>query len=355
MSDASAATDDLADRLLDAQVAWLLSRLSRDEVLAHLAEDVDDLLALATHVSLGDAVEPQALKQLVRTALERVPPSAVASTMGEVVADAVHAGPTVELTAADLVDRDQLEAALAAAQGHTDLVALVLDRVAESPLAATVASRFVARVVGDVLATNRAVADRIPGMGSLMSLGTSVAGRVAGAADKQFEAVFGDTATGKGASFAVRRLNKLVVETLRDPTTLAAALEVFDMYAEEPLRTLLATVLAEGRLGDADELRRLAGLAQDLVIGAAPSPPVQALADALVDGFFAVYGTESLATLVVDLGLDRDEVLAHAGRLVPPLLDRALASGEVERVLRARLAPFFASPEVAAILAQRAQ
>lgn len=336
----------MADRLLDAQVAWLLTRLSGPQVTDGLDEDVDDLMALAGRVTVSEAVDPEAVKALLRSVLERVPAGAAASTLTEVAADVVHAGPTVELTARDLLDRDQLESALAAAQDHTDLVALVLDKAAESPLAATVASRFVARVVGDVLATNRAVAERIPGMGSLMSLGTSMAGRVAGAADKQFEAVFGDTASGKGATFAVRRLNKLLVETLRDPTALAAALEVFDMYADEPLRGLLA----EGRLGDREELHRLAGLVQDVVIRAAPAPPVLALVDRLVDGFLAAYGPEPVAVLLDDLGIDREEILAHARRVVPPLLDRVVASGEAERLLRARLAPFWASAEVAAIL-----
>ena len=47
-----------------------------------------------------------------------------------------------------------------------------------------------------------------------------------GAADKQFESLLGDT-VGKGGTYAVRRLNKIVVDTLLDPTTGEAALQVW--------------------------------------------------------------------------------------------------------------------------------
>ncbi|WP_141012473.1 enoyl-CoA hydratase/isomerase family protein [Nocardioides sambongensis] len=337
----------IADRLLDAQIAWLLSRLDGPEVSARLAEEVDDLLAVAARISLAHAVPPAALKELVALLLERVPSGAAASTATGVAADAAYDGPGVDATVADLISRDHVEALLSAAAERADLVEAALERIARSPLAATVAARFVARIVGDVLATNRAVAERIPGVGGLVSLGSSMAGRVAGIADKQVEALLGDTAE-RGAAFAMRRLNRLVVETLRDPTTVAAALEVFDLYATAPLSSL-----SGARHGDRTEVHRLAGLVQDVVIDAAPSAPVRDLVDRLVDGFYAVYGEESLAVLVEDLGLDRDAIVEVARATVPDLLERAVASGEVERILRARLQPFFASPEVAAILDER--
>ena len=75
-----------------------------------------------------------------------------------------------------LADRDQVEAVV------DSLLALhpVLERVGESladvTLVGTVASRFMGRVVGEVVNANQAVADKVPGLGSLMSMGTSAAG-----------------------------------------------------------------------------------------------------------------------------------------------------------------------------------
>lgn len=336
-----------ADRLLDAQVAWLLDRITGAGLADVLAADIDDLLDAGTRLPVGDLVEPAAIKSLLRLVLERVPSSAAASTVVGIGADRAYDGPDTPFVASEVIDRDQLDALLGEALAHPELLARFLDKVAESPLAASVASRFVTRIVGDVLATNRAVAEKIPGVGSLVSLGSSVAGNVArgmaGAADKQLDALLGDTA-GKGATFAMRRLNKLLVETLSDPTARAAVLQVFDLYADQPISGGLKDV------GEREDVHRLAGLLQDVLIGAAASDPVLELVDAMVDGFFAVYGTEPVTTLVDDLGITRDELLAQATALLPGAVAKVVESGEAERLIRVRLAPFYASPEVAAIL-----
>lgn len=332
-----------AQQLLDAQVSWLLSQLEGDALTTHLDADVAALLAIGEQVSVGSLVSPDIAKDVLHLLLERLPASATASTLVDLVARTAYAGPAEPFTIADVVDRDQLEALLDEVLQRADLVGAVLDRVAESPLAASLAARLVTRLVGDVIATNRAVADKIPGLGSLVSLGGSVAGAAGSIAGKQLESLMGDTA-GKGATLAVRRLNRLIVETMKDPAAKQAALQVFDLYAGESVGQL-------HRTGTEEDLLRLAGLVQDMAISGGTAAPVLAFVDALVDGFFEVYGEHPAATLLTDLGLEAGDVTALAQRAVPPLLAAAVATGEVERMLRERLAPFYASPEVAAILA----
>lgn len=332
----------LADRLLDAQVAWLLDRLTGQVLLDAIAGDVDDLLDAGTRMTVAELVDPAAVKELGRLLVTSVPPSTAASTLVSTAADIAWEGPDEPFALADLIDRENVEGLVDEALALTDVVEAFLERIAESPLVATVAARFVGRIVNDVVQANRAVAEKIPGVGSLISFGANAAGKAIGVADKQFEQLLGDTA-GKGAAFAMRRLNKVVIETLKDPTARAAALEVFDLYAAEPLPRL-------DRLGSRADLHRFAGLLQDIVIAGAPTDPVLALMDALVDGFFAVYGAHPVTSLIEDLDLTRDDLVAHATAIVPRALDAARTSGELEPLIRSRLAPFFASPEVAAIL-----
>lgn len=332
----------LADQLLDAQVSWLVGQLTGPELPDLVARDVDALLDVGTRIDVGTLVDADDVKKLVRLIVTAVPPSTAASTLVGEAADVAWAGPTEPFALSDLIDRENVEGLVDEALAMTDVVAAFLDSIAESPLVATLAARFVGRIVNDVVAANRAVAEKIPGVGSLMSLGASVGGKVIGAADKQFEQLLGDTA-GKSAAFAVKRLNKVVVETMKDPTAREAALQVFDLYADEPLPQLKS-------LGTKKDLHRVAGLLQDIVIAGAPTDPVTSLADALVDGFFRVYGEHPVSSLIEDLGLTRDDIVEHALVAVPRVLAAAHATGDLEALLRSRLEPFFASPEVAAIL-----
>lgn len=336
------APDSVAQRLLDAQVTWLLERLTGPGVTEVIAEDVDDLLAAGTRIPLGALVGADEVKDLIHFLLTTVPASSAASTLVEAGADAVHDGPGERFTLAQVIDRENVESLVAEVLGMTDLAEKFLDQLTESPLVATMASRFVGRIINDVVASNRAMAEKIPGVGSLVSFGANAAGKVMGGVDKQIEAMLGDTA-GKGAVFAMKRLNKVVLDTLKDPTAKAAALQVFDLYADQPVVRL-------EQLGTREDTQRVAGLLQDIVIAGAPTEPVLALVDALVDAFYATYGETPVTTLLEELDVTRDDIVRHAGAIVPGLLATAHSSGELERLVRGRLEPFFTSPEVAAIL-----
>lgn len=330
----------LAERLLDAQVAWLVGRLTGDELSDLVERDLRALFDLESRITLADLVDAERAKQVVRHALATVPPSTGASTVVTMVADVVYDGPEASYTLGEVVSREDVERLAEAALSRTDLVARVLDDISASPLASTLASRFVGRLVGEVLQSNRAAAEKIPGLGALVALGVGAAGVVAGAADKQIEGVLG-----MGATFATRRLNRVLVETLKDPAARAAVLEVYDLYADRPIPHLRDSTKRK-------DVHRAAGLLQDLAISGATSEPVLALADALVEAFWRIYGDHPAAAFADDLGLDRDAVISEASRLAAVAVAAAHGNGDLERLVRERLAPFYASPEVAAILGE---
>jgi hypothetical protein len=333
--------DDLARRLLDAQVAWTVGRLTGPGLADLVPDRVDSVLGVAARTTLGDAVAPDGIKALVHRLAGRVPPSAAASTFAAVVAGALHEGPDRPFSAGQVVDRDRVEAIVDELLARTDLLEAALDDLSRSPEVAGLAARFLGRIVQDVLQTNRAVAERIPGVGSLVSLGSNAAGLVTGVADKQIGQLVGGTA-GKGATFAMRRLNKVLVETLRDPAARTALVGIYDLYADQPVDRRV--------VGDLADVERLAGIVQDIAIDALPSEPVLAFADRLVDRFLGVYGDLPAATLLEDLGITRDDVVAHVTAIAPRVLAAAHESGELERLVRAELEPFYASAEVRDIL-----
>lgn len=335
-------TPALAEQLLDAQVAWVCARVTGDEQEALIDRLVDDAVRIAETTAIADLVEADRVTELTRLLLTRVPAAAVASTMAETGARIVYDNPAGEYTLRGLIDRENVERLTDEILALTPSLERILDDLTRSPLVAALASRFVGRIVNDVLAGNRAVAEKIPGVGSLVSLGSSVAGKAIGKTGEQFGELFGDTAA-KGAEFAMSRLNKIIVTTLNDPQTRTAVLEVFDLYADRPAGRNSEVV-------DLDDAVRIAGLAQDIAIAGAAAEPVLALVDAFVHGFFATYAEHPAAVLIDDLGLTRDDLHTQARALLPRLLDAAAASGELEAMVRAELAPFYASPEVLELL-----
>ncbi len=340
------APTSLAQQLLDAQVAYHLDRLTGEALESTVTRLADDLLRGSGKDSLDDLVDRQAIKDVVVRSLGTVPGSAAVGGIVEMVTTIVHDGPATPYPLGEVVDRDRIEVLVDELLALHPVLERALDRLTDSPLVGTMASRFMARVAGEVLQANKTVAEKVPGLGSLMSFGTVAASMAMGAADKQFEALMGGTVggtVGKGGTYAVRRLNRIVIETLQDPTTRQALLQVWDLVAQEPVAGLERYITREEVTGIVDAVRELA-------VTTSAKKRVAETARVVVDGFFDRFGGCTPTELLDELGISRDDLVADLVRVAPPMVDALRESGDLERILRAHLEPFFSSPEVDALL-----
>ena len=344
MSDS--ARTPLAQRLLDAQVAYHLDRLTGDQLQSTVTRLVDDLLRASAQHPVDDLVDRQVIKDIVVRSLGTVPGSAAVSGIVDLVTTIVHDGPATPYPLGEVVDRDRIEALVDELLALHPVLERALDRLTDSPLVGTMASRFMARIAGEVLQANKAVAEKVPGLGSLMSFGTVAASMAMGAADKQFEALMGGTVggtVGKGGTYAVRRLNRIIIETLQDPTTRGALLQVWDLLAKEPVAGL-------GRYITREEITGIVDAAHELAVTTVAKEHVAETARVVVDGFFDRFGGCTPTELLEELDLSRDDVVADLVRIAPRVVDALRETGDLEKILREHLEPFFSSPEVAALL-----
>ncbi len=331
----------LADRLLDAQVAFHLERLTGDQLAITVTRLAESLLDAVGDDQVADLVDASTVKDIVGRALTDVAASPGVVGFVELARDLLADGPTEPFAWSDVIDRSQVERLVDELLGLTPAVERRLEDVTASPQVGVVATRFMGRVVAEALAANQAVADKVPGLGSLLSLGTRAAAGAVGAADRQLDGLLADTA-GKGGTLAVRRLNKIIVDTLRDPSTREAVLDVWDLVADEPVGGVGAPAAEPSGLLDATH---------DLVVTILADPRVVALGHAAVDRFFDGFGGYTPTELLAQLDLDRDDLVADLVRLAPGVVESLAESGDLERLLRAELAPFYRSEAVAQLLA----
>ena len=203
VSTTDARAETLAQLLLDAQVAYHLDRLTGDQLASTVTRLADDLFAAASRHQIDELVDREAIKAIVVRALDTVPGSDAVSGIVDLATTVVYDGPAEPFPLGELVERERVEALLDELLALIPVLERALERLVSSPLVGTMASRFMGRIVGEVLQANKAVTDKVPGLGSLMSFGMSAASKVMGAADKQFEGLIGDT-VGKGSTFAIR-------------------------------------------------------------------------------------------------------------------------------------------------------
>ena len=337
-------TSPIAEQLLDAQVQFVLGELSGARLREVIARDIDELLAVAARLTVSDVLDPAVVKDIGRRLIADVGGSEVIADLAAAVSDGLY-----EMSASehhllgDVLDREQVLAVVQHALTLRRLTDRALDRLTESPLVATIASRFVAKIVGDFVQQNRARAEKLPGMSTMLNIGSGAVSKVRGATDRHLEQLLGDAA-GKGALYALKRTNNAIRELLRDAPIEEAAMELWDLHADEPIADL-RKYLSKA------ELREFVLRVHALIAAARETPFAGELVDVCVDVFFEQHGGDDLATLLTELGVERDSLVDDVSRLAEPVLAAVTADGTLERLVRARLEPFFGSERVTAILA----
>ncbi|MFF7944444.1 hypothetical protein ACFZC5_32465 [Nocardia gamkensis] len=333
---------EIAERLLDAQVEFLLGEVTGERFAEVIARDTEAVLGVADTIVFRDVVEVEQAKQTVRTIVELLGGSPVFADMVGVFADSIydHIATNNDYTLGEVVEREPVEALLEKIFGMHQAQERILDRLTESPLVATVASKFVDKLINDFMQANRERAEKIPGVSSLMSLGQSAANRAKKAADGTF---VGDLA-GKSALFALKRTNNAIREMLRDAPVHAAAMEFWDLHADEPVSGLREYLSRK-------DLNELVLLCYEIAVTTREKEYFGLLLDECVEVFFTKYGDYTLAAMLPELGLTGDDIAAEILRYGPAIIESAKREGVLAGLIRERLAPFYASDEVLRILA----
>jgi hypothetical protein len=335
--------DELADRLLEAQVDYLRAELTGERLHEVIARDGHDVLALLGPVPVAQLVDADAIKSIGRRLVVDLGTSAVLSEMVGALADGIYdMGASDEYLLGDVLDRDAVAALVRHALTMRRLPDRLLDRLTESPLVATIAARFVSKLVSDFMQQNRARAEKLPGMSTVLNIGAGAASKVRGVTDRHLDQVLGDVA-GRGASYALKRTNHAIREMLSEAPLEQATMQMWDLHADEPVGDLREYL-------SRDELRVLAQRSHDVVISARETAFAGALVDACVDVFFAEYGDYQLTRLLGELGITEDDLVADLQLLIPRLVAAADRNGELAAHIRSRLAPFFQSEQVRALL-----
>ncbi|GAA5059658.1 hypothetical protein [Nocardia callitridis] len=333
---------EIAERLLDAQVRFVLAEVSGDRLTEVVARDTEAVLAVADTLVFGEIVRVEQAKQTVTVIVDLIGGSPVFADMAGVFADAIYdrIAADNDYRLGDVVDREPVEALLEKILGMHQAQERILDRLTESPLVATVASKFVDKLLNDFVQANRERAEKIPGVSSLMSIGQSAANRAKKAADGTF---VGDLA-GKGAMFALKRTNNAIREMLRDAPVHAAAMEFWDLHADEPVSGLRDYLSGK-------DLNELVLLCYEIAVTTREKEYFGVLLDECVEVFFHKYGEYTLAALLPELGLTGDDIGAEILRYGPAVIEGAKRNGVLAGLIRERLEPFFLSEEVLGILA----
>lgn len=298
-------TDDLAARLLEAQVEYLRGQLTDPQAFTELArEEMTSFLADASHLTLSQAVSREMIKAVAHKYAIAFPvEGAIPELVGQVAARLYAHSRNDDLRLSDIIDRKHFDD-LATGVADLGITRRLVERILDSPATVDAAVDVMHRAVDS---------SRLP-----EKLGRLVDGTV-------------ENVTRRGARFVLQAnkadSDELVVATIRDLWAANADQSIGEM----------STLVEPGDVED------VVVLIFEFWRTFRDTDYFAALLSEGVDEVFEAYGDTPLDELLAELGVGYDDLVEEALRFGPHVIAQIDRHGFIEAALRRRLAPFYRS------------
>lgn len=329
----------LAQQLLDAHVAHIMKRLEADRLEGEIERLVDQLLSFSGKLKLGTIVKRQ---DVVDTALDYAAKMEIAPAIPELVAEIARelyqhqAHDSACLN--DLVTDHDFKDLLDKFGEMKELRERLIHEAVENPIYTALVSDLLYNGI-DRYINDNPITNRLPGAKSMLKLGKSMIDR----ANPKIEAGIKHYIN-TNTRAALRESERFLTEYLESEQLEISATRIWERLKTEDISRFRDYV-------SEDDVEELFVIGFEFWRRFRTTDYYADLITAGVDFFFKKYGRTSLKTLLKELGVSRDMIVAEVQRYAPRIVAELNKHGFVEQLAHAQLESFYNSDELAAILA----
>lgn len=322
--------------LLDAHVQFMVEQCSGPALKALIERELDALLAAAEQLTLNEAVTPQMIKDTALTyaadlELHGAIPELVGDVARAVYAHKIQTKTPLGTLLSDASFAEMLDKALEMKKARRQLIHAAVG----NPLYADVAADLIYNGVRGYLNGNP-LARNIPGVASVMKLGSSVMGGA-----KLEQSLKGYIRS--SIKPLLEQSEHFLLERLDDERVRETALSVW--------KKLKTHKLAEVRqVLDSHDIEDFFVIGYEVWRELRKTTYYREMIGAGIDAFFDKYGDVSLAELLEEMGMTREILLGEAMRFGPPVLQTLKKKKLLEPAIRRHLQAFYQSAAARALI-----
>lgn len=327
-----------AQALLDAQVSYALAQLEGKQLEGQIERLLDELLADAKKIKLGEAVTATMIKQTIhRYAIHHEIPPAIPELVGEVARELYQLPVHDDNQLFDLLTDEQFRELMKKIMEMKALRERLIHEAVGNPIYGEMISEVLYHGITDYI-TKNPLTKKIPGASSMMKLGKSVMDVASPNAEAGIKRYIGNN-----INASMRQSEKFLLNNLTDEKLTRVATDIWDevklnriavfrdYVSEEDIEDFFVIGFEYWR-----ELRK--------------TDYYRELIDAGVDFFFKKYGKSTLNELLDEMGVTRDMMIAEAMHYAPHVLKALNKKKLLEPLVRRQLEPFFHSDAARALL-----
>ena len=330
---------DLGDALLDAHVAYASSRLCGDALATLIDERVAAAFGWLEEVNLNQVVTPDRIIGVIqRYAIEFHIGGGITELAGE-MADIVFSSKASRATRlVDIMSAHSYEEFADKIVTLESVQRELIRYLTQSAAFGTLTSRVVSRIAVDLVFRM----DNERSASGLRELVISLGRRAFPDLEQRLGSALSRYMEGHAARFT-RDGEKHLLQAVDREWVRQMADELWDALSKKRLAEATTAFSSQ-------DLEDFIVLGYEFWLKFRKTPYFLAVVSDVVHHLFQKYGEESLASLVLDMGVTESMIASELRTLLGPILEHASRTGFLERELRALLGPFYRSEEAFAVL-----
>jgi hypothetical protein len=333
----------LAKQLMELHLAHEMSMFDSETFVKWLASELNEQWSALDKVTINQLVCADQIKQVI---VRNVVTNDIPGSVTEIAGDAAS-----QLFTSDVHRNTLLKSVMTAAQFEEFVDKLLdlpeprkngIDHVIDLPIYRELISGVLYQAIVRYIYEANVFSKNVPGVSSMLKFGKRMIDKTApkleGAVEESVK-----TYIAENLVFLVNVSKEFLENSLTDEDLKDSALELWDMIESKSLGEF-----QEGM--DSVDLSEFVVLGYEFWLRFRTTDYFKSCYELVVDYFFEKYGEQSVQVLLEDLAINPSRIMDEAQAFAPSLLNAFKENGQLESLLRRRLAAFYESASVASLL-----
>lgn len=333
----------ISEQLLELHLAHELARFDTDALIDWVREELAHELEGVRAIPLDQLIAAEQVRQVIdRHVIQNDLPDALIAFASRAACRQFDAEWHHRTRLNSLITSEQFEAIVDLLLRFPDQRQAAIDHLIDLPVYQELISGILYKAIGRFIIEENIVSKKVPGVSSMLKFGKRVMDRTLPKLEGAFEDKLRAFIAGN-LKFLLRESKTFMQDSVTDEELRESALALWASIEDRTLGELQQGM-------DHEDLSACIALGVDVWTHLRSTDYFRQSADQVIDLFYTEYGEQPVGTLLDALQITPDRLMQEVAAFAPEMLKALKHGGQIERLLRRRLASFYHSDAAQACL-----
>ncbi|UZE96782.1 hypothetical protein [Alkalimarinus alittae] len=336
MAKSTLSPEDIANNLLELHIQHELAALDSATFISWLQDETETVFQWLQTLKLNQLVTQQSINETIHSnVVEREIPGSIAEIAGEAATKLFTSEQHKNTRLNEIITSQEVEAFVDKALELQEQRTEGLNRIIDLPIYTDLISGVLYQAIVNYIYDNNILSKKVPGVSSMLKFGSSMISKTV----PKLEGAVEDNVK----SYISNNLGLIITESksflennMTDEELKTSAMDLWDFVEGKSLGELQTGI-------DSLDLSEFVVLGYEFWLRFRKSEYFKQSYELIVEYFFDKYGDNTLQVLFDDFMMTPERIKEETERFAPQVLSELKESGQLEGLLRRRLASFYTS------------